>query len=471
MIVPVILSGGSGSRLWPLSRDMHPKPFIRLADGQSLLQKAFLRAACLPDVSEIVTVTNRELLFKTEDDFKEINSTGLMTSFVLEPFGKNTAAAIAAAASHIANQHGTNAIMLVLAADHLISDTEAFKKAVMTAVDLAKENKLVTFGIQPKSPETGYGYIEAEGNTVLRFIEKPSFETAEEYVLSGRFFWNSGMFCFAAGTLLEQMQQHCLPILNAVTTCLEHSQFAKGHGFSQLKLDPETFKKVPSDSIDYAVMEKSDSVAVVPCDIGWSDIGSWTALGNLVAPDNCGNRVQGEVLLQDTHDCIIHSYDHLIAAVGLQNLIIIDTADAILVADKSCTQDVKQIYNKLKETEHGAHKFHRTTYRPWGNYTVLSESQRFKIKRIEVNPGASLSLQMHYHRSEHWIVVSGTARVINGTGERIVNVNESTYIPAGHQHRLENPGLLNLVLIEVQSGEYVGEDDIVRFEDFYGRCE
>ena len=361
--------------------------------------------------------------------------------------------------------------MLVLAADHLIADALAFQQAVLNATELANVGKLVTFGIQPKSPETGYGYIEAEGNTVLRFVEKPSLETAQEYCASGRFLWNSGMFCFAAGTLIEQMKLHCPQIFDATSECINLSQVANGQGFSQLKLNADAFGKIPSDSIDYAVMEKSDCVSVIPCDIGWSDIGSWTALGNLTTPDIDGNRTQGEVLLHNTHDCIIQSYDHLIAAVGLKDLIIIDTADAILVADKSCTQDVKHIYTKLKESDHGAHKFHRTTYRPWGNYAVLSESNHFKIKRIEVNPGASLSLQMHYHRSEHWIVVSGTARVINGTNERIVNINESTYIAAGHKHRLENPGLLNLVLIEVQSGEYVGEDDIVRFEDFYGRCE
>jgi mannose-1-phosphate guanylyltransferase/mannose-6-phosphate isomerase len=471
MIVPVILSGGSGSRLWPISREMHPKPFIRLADGQSLLQKAFLRSAQLPNISEIVTVTNRELLFKTEDDFREVNSTGIATSFILEPFGRNTAAAIAAASIQIAKTHGEHTIILVLAADHLISETAAFQKAVFSASELALTGKLVTFGIQPKSPETGYGYIEAEGNVVMRFVEKPSVETAQEYFASGRFLWNSGMFCFKASTLIEQMNIHCPAIFNATLKCIELSQIAHGQGFSQLKLNSDAFAKIPSDSIDYAVMEKSDCIAVVPCDIGWSDIGSWTALGNLRAPDNFGNRVQGEVLLHNTHDCIIQSQDHLIAAVGLNNLIIIDTADAILVADKSCTQDVKHIYNKLKENDHGAHKFHRTTYRPWGSYSVLNESQHFKIKRIEVNPGASLSLQMHYHRSEHWIVVSGTARVINDENELIVNINESTYIRAGHKHRLENPGLLNLVLIEVQSGEYVGEDDIVRFEDHYGRCE
>jgi mannose-1-phosphate guanylyltransferase/mannose-6-phosphate isomerase len=471
MIVPVILSGGSGSRLWPISRDLHPKPFIRLADGQSLLQKAFLRGAQLPGVTEIVTVTNRELFFKTEDDFREVNFKGMPTSYILEPFGRNTAPAIATAAIQIEKTHGKEAIMLVLAADHLISDAQAFQNAVMDAVQFASEGKLVTFGIEPTFPETGYGYIEFIGNTVLRFVEKPSIETAKEYCSTGRFLWNSGMLCFTAGTLINQMKLFCPNLFDVAQECVNKSQIAIGQGFSQIKLDAEAFSRIPSDSIDYAVMEKSDNISVIPCDIGWSDIGSWTALGNLTASDAFGNRTQGEVLLHNTHDCIIQSYDHLIAAVGINNLIIIDTADAILVADKSCTQDVKHIYSKLKESDHDAHKLHRTIYRPWGNYSVLSESKHFKIKRIEVNPGGSLSLQMHFHRSEHWIVVSGTAKVVNGENSRIVNINESTYIPAGHKHRLENPGLLNLVLIEVQSGEYVGEDDIVRFEDSYGRCQ
>ncbi|MBC7860120.1 MAG: mannose-1-phosphate guanylyltransferase/mannose-6-phosphate isomerase [Burkholderiaceae bacterium] len=464
-MIPVILCGGAGSRLWPVSRQLHPKPFIRLADGQSLLQKAFLRGAGLPGVREVLTVTNRDLFFKTEDAYREVNAARVPTCFILEPFGRNTAAAIAAAALSIEQRHGADALMLVLAADHLIEDQPAFARAVARAA----------VGIEPDAPETGYGYIESEGEAVLRFVEKPALAKAEEYLASGKFLWNSGMFCFAAGALLAQMERHCPAILAATRHCMARSRAASGPDFSQLELDGASFAEVPDDSIDYAVMEKAAAegargqVAVVPCSIGWSDIGSWTALGDLDAPDADGNRVQGEALLHKTRNCTIQGDARLIGTVGVDNLIIIDTPDAILVADKSCAQDVKHIYARLQASGHDAHRLHRTVARPWGTYTVLEEGAGFKIKRIEVKPGASLSLQMHHHRSEHWIVVSGMARVVNGDNEFLVDTNESTYIPAGHKHRLENPGLLNLVMIEVQSGAYLGEDDIVRFEDEYGR--
>lgn len=468
-LIPIILCGGVGSRLWPVSRESHPKPFIRLADGQSLLQKTFLRAALLPGVEEILVATNRDLFFKTEDEFRAVNQLQCATSYILEPFGRNTAAAIAASALQIADVHGDDTIMLVLPADHLIADQDAFVTAVAAAQALAKQDKLVTFGIQPESPETGYGYIETNGQDVINFVEKPSLEKAQEYVDSGRFLWNSGMFCFKAGVLLQEMQQHCPEILLTTKTCLEQSRLATGKGFRQLELDATSFNLVPDNSIDYAVIEKSKHVAVVPCRIGWSDIGSWNALGDLSAANAEGNRVEGEVLLCDVSNCYIRSKDRLVGAVGIDNLIIIDTPDALLVADKSRAQDVRRIYAELKANGHEAHKLHRTVHRPWGAYTVLEEGPRFKIKRIEVRPGASLSLQMHHHRSEHWIVVSGMARVVNGDAEMFVRTNESTYIPAGHKHRLENPGVCDLIMIEVQSGEYMGEDDIVRFEDVYGR--
>jgi mannose-1-phosphate guanylyltransferase / mannose-6-phosphate isomerase len=468
--VTTILCGGAGSRLWPVSRELHPKPFIRLQDGQSLLQKAFLRGVGLPGVTEVLTVTNRDLLFATQDAFREVNMAKLPLSFVLEPCGRNTAAAIAIAALQVAAKHGRDTLMLVLAADHLIADQNAFEAAVLKAKDLASAGKLVTFGIKPDVPETGYGYIEAEGSKVLRFVEKPSLEKAHEYVESGRFLWNSGIFCFAVGTMLDQMKRHCPEILAATAACAEQSRTATGKGFAQIELDADSFAKVPDLSIDYAVMEKSDQIAVVPCSIGWSDIGSWTALGNLSEPDSAGNRIQGDVVVHNTHNCIIQSNERLLGAVGVDDLILIDTPDAVLVAHKSSAQDVKHIYAQLKASGHDAYKLHRTVHRPWGTYTVLEEGNGFKIKRIEVKPGASLSLQMHHHRSEHWIVVRGMAKVTNGTSELYVNTNESTYIPAGHKHRLENPGILSLVMIEVQSGPYLGEDDIVRFEDKYGRA-
>lgn len=471
-LIPTILCGGAGSRLWPVSRELHPKPFIRLADGQSLLQKAWLRGVSLPHVDETLTLTNRELFFKTEDEYRAAAGTqfkDFANSFILEPFGRNTAPAIAAAALHVAASHGEDTNMLVLAADHLITDQLAFAQAVEAAMGLAAHGKLVTFGIKPELPETGYGYIEADGNNVLRFIEKPSLEKAREYMASGNYYWNSGMFCFSAGTMLHEMQLHCPDILDATRICLEQSRRAQGKNHIQIELAQEAFGQVPDNSIDYAVMEKSSNVAVVPCSIGWSDIGSWNALGELTAPDNQGNRIEGEVMLHDVTNCYIQSNQRLVGALGIDNLIIIDTPDAVLVADRNRAQDVKFLYARLKAEGHEAHKLHTTVHRPWGTYTVLEEGPRFKIKRIVVKPAGRLSLQMHHHRSEHWVVVSGMARVVNGDRELFVNTDESTYIPAGHKHRLENPGVVDLVMIEVQSGEYLGEDDIVRFDDIYGR--
>lgn len=469
-LIPTILCGGAGSRLWPISREYHPKPFIRLNDGQSLLQKAFIRAALLSGVNEVLTVTNRELFFKTEDDYREVNNNGTVTSFILEPFGKNTAAAIAAAALDISARHGHDAIMLVLAADHLIGDQQAFAEAVEQASKLAMAGKLVTFGIRPESPETGYGYIEADGSIVLQFVEKPSLQKAKEYINSGRFYWNSGMFCFAAGEMLKQIQQHSPEILRTVSDCLKKSRIVTGAQFLQTELDSDSFASVPENSIDYAVMEASDNIAVVPCSIGWSDIGSWSAMGNLVEPDESGNRVLADALLHDVKNCYIQGSSRFIGAVGVADLIVVDTPDALLVANRAHAQDVKHIYAELKASGHEAHKIHSTVSRPWGTYTVLENGDRFKIKRIVVKPNASLSLQMHQHRSEHWVVIRGTAHVQNGDENIIIYANESTYIPAGRKHRLENRGDEDLVIIEVQCGSYVGEDDIERFEDSYGRC-
>jgi mannose-1-phosphate guanylyltransferase / mannose-6-phosphate isomerase len=467
-LVPAILCGGAGSRLWPVSRELHPKPFIRLSDGQSLLQKAFLRAAALPGVTEVLTVTNRELYFKTRDEYREVDRS-VATPYILEPFGRGTAAAVATAALRVAETHGDDAQLLVLPADHLIEDTAAFAAAVSRAGTLAAEGRLVTFGIHPTAPEIGYGYIEAEGERAVRFVEKPTLEKAREYVASGRFFWNSGMFCFAAGTVIDEMTRHAPAILTAARECIERSRATTSRDHQDLELEGESFARVPDTSIDYALMEKSSRVAVVPCDIGWSDIGSWTAIGALTQADRDGNRVEGESVLHDVRDSYIRSEHRLVGAVGVANVVIIDTPDALLVADASRAQDVKHIYARLKAQGHESHKLHRTVHRPWGTYTVLEEGPGFKIKRIEVKPGASLSLQMHNHRSEHWIVVSGTAQVVNGDRELTVNTNESTFIPPRNRHRLANPHGVDLVIIEVQSGPYLGEDDIVRFDDQYGR--
>jgi mannose-1-phosphate guanylyltransferase / mannose-6-phosphate isomerase len=470
ILIPTILCGGAGSRLWPVSRELHPKPFIRLADGQSLLHKAFLRGARLPGVKEILTVTNRELYFKTQDEFGEVNTAGLSTSFVLEPFGRNTAAAVASAAVRVAQLHGDDALLLLLPADHLIADEAGFARAVTEATQLAREGRLVTFGIRPESPETGYGYIRAAGNEVLQFVEQPSAEKAKAFLQCGDYLWNSGMFCFAAGTVLEEMSQHCPDLLAAVRDCMQASRVATGDGFSQLDLDADSFARVPDISIDYALMEKSRRVAVAACSIGWSDVGSWSAIGDLAPSDADGNRLEGETFLHNVSGCYIRCGGRLVAAVGVKDLLIIDTPDALLVAEKSQAQEVKHIFGQLKAKGHEAHKLHRTVHRPWGTYTILEEGPGFKIKRIEVKPGARLSLQSHRHRSEHWVVVSGTATVTNGERELAVDTNQSTFIPAGNRHRLENATRTPLVIIEVQSGAYLGEDDIVRFEDKYGRA-
>ncbi|MCC7228310.1 MAG: mannose-1-phosphate guanylyltransferase/mannose-6-phosphate isomerase, partial [Burkholderiaceae bacterium] len=328
--------------------------------------------------------------------------------------------------------------------------------------------RITTFGIHPESPETGYGYIEADGNDVRRFVEKPDLATAKSYVASG-YLWNSGMFCMTAATALAELGRFVPELLKSVEDTLAVSRRVEGEGQYQIELDAKSFAKAESISIDYALMEKTQLAAVVSCSIGWSDIGSWNALADLVAPDSSGNSIEGEAFLYDVKNTYIQSTDRVVAAVGVENLLIIDTADALLVADKAHSQDVKQIVSQLKAINHEAYKLHRTVHRPWGTYTVLEDGVHFKIKRIIVKPGASLSLQMHHHRSEHWIVVDGMAKVVNGDRDLLIATNESTYIPAGHRHRLENPGKIDLVLIEVQSGAYLGEDDIVRFEDHYGR--
>ncbi len=469
-LLPVILSGGAGTRLWPVSREQHPKPFMQLADGQSLLQKTFLRAAALPGVEQILTVTNRDLVFKTKDEYAQVNPTAKSTAYILEPFGRNTAPALAAAALWAEQHLGPDATLLVLAADHLITKQAEFATAVNQAGALAAQGKLVTFGIQPTAPETGFGYIEAEGNTVRRFVEKPSLEKAAEFLASGNYLWNSGIFCFRVDAVLRELAQHAPSVLESVQGCLGASTEFCGGNVSQLELQAESFVYAPDISIDYALMENSRQVAVVPCDIGWSDIGSWNALSDLQDADAQGNRILGQVLLHDAHNCYVQSPQRIVGLVGVRDLIVIDTPDAVLVVDRNRAQDVKQITAQLKASGHEAYKIHREVHRPWGAYTVLEEGKQFKIKRIVVKPKHALSLQMHHHRSEHWIVVSGTARVVNGETGMLVRTNESTYIPAGIQHRLENPGILDLVMIEVQSGAYLGEDDIVRFEDVYGRA-
>ncbi|MGE0312620.1 MAG: mannose-1-phosphate guanylyltransferase/mannose-6-phosphate isomerase [Lautropia sp.] len=483
MLIPVILSGGAGTRLWPVSREGHPKPFMRLADGQTLIGKTYARAARLADPGTILTVTNLDYYFLSKDEFTSAKlGDARRASYLLEPAGRNTAPAIALAACAIAEEFGRDAMMLVLAADHLIQDQAAFDAAVAAATRLAAQGLLTTFGIVPTAPETGFGYIEAgaaiggadDGRKVVRFVEKPDLARAREFVAAGNFLWNSGMFCFKAGVVLDQIKQHAPDVYKASLACWAAmgpggANAARGPADAMREIPAEAFGQVPNISIDYAVMERSDRVAVVPGDFGWSDIGSWDAVAKLAAPDANNNRAVGHAIFVDSANTYVQSDERLVAAVGVSDLLVIDTPDALLIADPAKSQEVKQVVAKLKADGHEAYKLHRTVARPWGTYTILGEGAAYKIKRIEVKPGASLSLQMHHHRSEHWIVVRGMARVVNGEQEIFVKTNESTYIPAGHKHRLENPGVLDLVMIEVQSGEYLGEDDIVRYQDVYGR--
>ena len=467
IIVPVVLSGGAGTRLWPASREGRPKPFIKLADGETLIEKTYARAKTIG--SEVLTVTNREYFIMSRDELERIGGFG---SFLLEPFGRNTAPAIALAAKYVIATRGIDAVMLVLAADHLITDELSFESAVADSLNLALQDYLVTFGVAPTAPETGFGYIElgeplAFGNKVARFVEKPDLNTALGYVSSGKYLWNSGMFCFKASVLLAELNKCAPEVSKNIDTCWTAMQ--PMDSLQMVEIPAEHFMNVPDISIDCAVMEKSDKVAVVHGDFGWSDIGSWSAIRDLVKPDSDQNRAIGETIFVDTINTFVHSEDRLVAAVGIQDLMIIDTTDALLVAHSKNAQDVRKVVALLKRDGHDALKFHRTVVRPWGIYRILEEAPGFKIKRIEVKPGASLSLQMHRHRSEHWVVVSGTAKITNGDNTVLIQANESAYIPAGQKHRLENPCATPCVMIEVQCGSYLGEDDIVRYDDKYGR--
>lgn len=471
MLIPLILSGGSGTRLWPVSREAYPKPFIKLKDGGSLLQKTLDRLNLVTGITDILTVTNQEHFFITRDEYRGAKVPA-RHFFVLEPCARNTAPALAAGALCAQERYGADCILLVLPADHLVHDAQAFAVAVAKAQQLAASGYLVTFGIEPTRPETGFGYIErgqpiagSQGFAVARFTGKPSEAAAREMLASGKFLWNAGMFCFRADVFIAELEKATPAVLEGARQCCQQTQSKADHA----KLPVELFSAVPDISVDYAVMEKSDKVAIVPAGFDWSDVGSWTALSELVEADASGNRVQGDAVMVGSRNCYVQSANRMVAAVGVDNLVIVDTPDALLVARADQVQDVKKVAQQLKLENHDSYRLHKTVHRPWGSYTVLEEGEGFKMKRIVVKPGASLSLQMHYHRSEHWIVVSGAAKVVNGDRDLLVRTNESTYIPAGNKHRLENPGRVDLVMIEVQSGTYLEEDDIVRFEDKYGR--
>ena len=464
-IQPVILAGGTGSRLWPLSRELYPKQLLKLTDETSLLQTTMLRVLALPDTLPPLVVVGEEHRFITRTQIDELEEC-TDYSILLESKGRNTAPAISGAVEYCRANGNEDVVLLVLPADHLIRKTEAFVAAVQKAAELAAEGAIVTFGIAPTHPETGYGYIEqGEGNTVASFKEKPDLAVAQDYLDRGNYFWNSGMFAFSVSTFREEMAQYGPDIL----ACMEQAVGKGGVDDRFFRFDPEVMETCPSDSIDYVLMENTSRAAVVAADLGWSDIGSWQALWQVLDKDADGNVCQGDVFLEDATNCLVRSEDMFVAAVGLEDTLIVETGDAVMVAPLSRSQDVKKVVTHLKKNGRKEYSCHRTVYRPWGNYTVLEEQQRYQMKRIVVHPGAKLSLQMHHHRYEHWVVVTGTARVTNGDEVMLLHENESTYIPAGTVHRLENPGVIDLELIEVQIGPYLGEDDIVRFDDEYGR--
>lgn len=470
-LIAVILSGGTGSRLWPVSRESHPKPFIQLADHQTLLQKTFQRACNLASVAEVMTITNKEYYLKSKAEYEK-NSHKPVTTFILEPFARNTAPAIALAALKIAKQYGNDAIMLILPADHLITDTAAFAQQCELACRLAStESCLVTFGIRPTHPETGFGYIEcgaakSGAHQVKRFVEKPNATTAQSYIDAGNYLWNAGMFCFKAGVILDELAAHAPDLLKQAMATAENNP-----SFDQNVTDitDAHFNSMPSISIDYAVMEKSDNIMVLACDFGWHDIGSWEAYKQIHQADQSGNTVFGEAILIDSQNNLVHSETRMVASIGINNLAIIDTPDALLITHRDRAQDVKDIVKTLKDQSHDSYHTHRTVMRPWGHYTVLEESAHYKIKRIVVHPGAALSLQYHQHRAEHWVVIAGKASVVNGDKEYTLQANESAFVPMGTVHRLSNREDIDLIIIEVQTGNYVGEDDIIRMEDTYGR--
>jgi mannose-1-phosphate guanylyltransferase/mannose-6-phosphate isomerase len=476
MLTPVILSGGAGTRLWPLSRELYPKQLLALTGERTMLQQTALRLSGLAATAPVV-VCNEAHRFLVAEQLRQLRIEP--RAVVLEPFGRNTGPAIALAAHAAlkmsAAEQGDDPELLVLPADHVIKDVSAFQKAVRIALPAVQQGKLVTFGIVPGAPETGYGYIQrgeagsADGSggvyRISRFVEKPSLERAQQFLQSGDYLWNSGMFMFRAGRYLQELERFAPQMARVCRSAFETAK----SDLDFMRIDAKTFELCPSDSIDYAVMEKTSDAIVVPLDAGWSDVGSWSALHDACEADAHGNVSRGDVIAEDSERCYLYSESRLVAAVGLNDHVVVETKDAVLVAPKNRVQDVKKLVARLKEAGRYEHSLHREVFRPWGSYDSVENGERFQVKRLKVKPGATLSLQMHHHRAEHWIVVSGTARITRGEEVFLLEENQSTYIPIGVKHRIENPGMIPLHIIEVQSGSYLGEDDIVRFDDRYGR--
>lgn len=482
-MIPVIMAGGSGTRLWPLSRTAFPKQFLSLGYDETMLQQTVSRLEGL-NTSAPIIITNENHRFLVAEQLRQM---GQSASILLEPVGRNTAPAIALAAFQALgdnkNDPGEAPILLILAADHVIKDTAAFQAAVNKLEPAVREGKFGTLGIVPTEPATGYGYIKAGAEasglfTVEQFVEKPDAETAQSYLDAQCYYWNSGMFMIRADRYLEELKRHQPAMYAACEAAMANTE----QDYDFVRIDKEAFIACPDDSIDYALMEPltadsaNSQVVVAPLDAGWSDVGSWSALWDIADKCEDGNSVlhagkgEGETILKDTRNSLISTSDRLVSTLGVDDLVIVDTKDALLVAHRDKVQDVKKIVAQIKEQGGGQHEFHREVYRPWGRYDSIDNGERYQVKRITVKPGAKLSVQMHHHRAEHWIVVSGTASVTNGDKTFLVTENESTYIPIGQVHCLENPGKVDLEMIEVQSGSYLGEDDIVRFKDVYGRA-
>lgn len=468
----VILSGGSGTRLWPLSREAYPKQFLALNSTESLLEETLQRAQAVPACSGLLAITNEAHRFIVAAHLQRHEAAGNRNRILLEPDGRNTAPAIALAAMQIQDEDPA-AVMLVLPSDHVIQNTDAFVAAAEEGIKAAEAGQLVTFGVVPSTPHTGYGYIRADqpqqgGESwfpVREFVEKPDAETAASYLSDGHYYWNSGMFMFRADRYLEELGRFRPDILEAC----QQAWGQRRDDLDFVRVDEEAFAACPEDSIDYAVMERTERAVVLPLDAGWSDVGSWSSLWELHDQDEDGNVVRGDVLTEEVTQSYLHSEGRLIAAIGVDNHVIVETDDVVLVADKNRVQDVKRLVSRLRASGRDEYRLHRKVHRPWGSYEGIARSERFQVKRITVNPGATLSLQKHHHRSEHWVVVKGSAVVTRGDEETLLTEDQSTYIPLGIVHRLSNPGVIPLEVIEVQTGSYLGEDDIVRFEDTYNR--